>query len=231
MWQEKGCLNLQVPYFAVFIDYKKTSPLFGFSWYITKQIKEFSSFIPKSFSFSSLLLCGTWILHHVYSWHSCLWYLSQQGAQRFCQIKEICFLAACSARWHGLPGTRAALRCLFVVGLKLPSSHRYHMHKVSGHSQAPQVSLLCIKKELVQNAGSGFYRSFRARAEFCNSHQVLESPIKCLSLFSKLVTVVLSREDAQLLACLKILNHEEQDRKQVTQHVNVLSFPQKHLEQ
>lgn len=125
----------------------------------------------------------------------------------FGKVKGICYLASCSATWHGWPGTRAALWYLFIVRLKIHSPHRYHMHRVSGytHSVTPHLSLLCTKKDLVQNAGSGFYWGFRVSAEFCNSYQVLKSPRKCLSLFLNLATIALSRKDAQLLACLKSL--------------------------
>lgn len=46
------------------------------------------------------------------------------------KVKEICYLAACSARWHGRPGTRAALWYLFMARLKTLSSRRYHAQSV-----------------------------------------------------------------------------------------------------
>lgn len=46
------------------------------------------------------------------------------------------------------------------------------------HHVIPHISLLCITKDILENAGSGFYGSFRVSAEFCNSYleEVLESP-------------------------------------------------------
>lgn len=156
------------PSFSIFIDYKKISPLFEFSWYITKQTLKSSSFIPKRFSFFhcyyvepvSPTMCTA--LYDTYPSRE------HKGSGK---VKETCYLAA----WF----TRQPER------LKIPSSHRYHMHEASGYTYGvtPQVSLLCIKKDLVQNAGGGFYESFRVRAEFCNLYQVLESSTKYLYLF------------------------------------------------